>query len=197
MSEHSKDRSNIIIICGPPGAGKTLLGQKLANALAFPFICKDEVKDILFYTLGWKDREWSMKLGQASFEILFHQLESQLQANKSAVVETAFIPEYHNQRFLQLHNELHNEYEFRSVQIVCYAHTQELYKRFINRTKSNERHPGHVDHLMPYNQFSHLLLTRRYEALDTGSKVINVDTSDFDTIEYKSLIGEVASMIER
>ena len=174
----------LIIITGPPGAGKTTLARSLSQALNLPLISKDDVKDILFDTLGWKDRQWSMKLGEASFEILFHLLECQLKANKSAVVETAFIPQYHNERFL----DLLGKYDFRPMHIVCTADYKVLYERFIKRTKSNERHPGHVDHLMTYDQFVNLLSERKYASLDIEGSILEIDTTDFNTVDYEGLL---------
>ena len=59
-------RALLVIISGPPGAGKMVLGRRLAQALGFPFINKDDIKEILFDTLGWHDREWSKKLGHVA-----------------------------------------------------------------------------------------------------------------------------------
>ena len=180
----------MIIITGPPGAGKTTLARNLSQALNLPLINKDDVKDILFDTLGWKDRQWSMKLGQASFEILFHLLECQLKVNKPVILETAFIPKYHNTRFMKLRSK----YGFMSIQIVCTAEDKVLYERFIKRTKSNERHPGHVDHLMTYDQFSKLLREGKYATLDIGGEILEIDTTDFTTVDYEGLLTEIQDM---
>ncbi len=67
--------------------------------LDLPLVSKDTIKEILFDTLGWRDREWSKKLGHASFELLFHFVESHLGAHRSLVVETAFIQVPHNPVF--------------------------------------------------------------------------------------------------
>ena len=96
----------VLIITGPPGAGKTTLGRELARRLSLPFIDKDSMKEILYDALGWKDREWSQKLGAASFGLLYHGLERQLEAGASVVVETAFAPELDNARF----NDLKKKY---------------------------------------------------------------------------------------
>jgi predicted kinase len=181
------DNSFLLIITGPPGAGKTNLGRYLSRELKLPFISKDDIKDILFETLGWKDRQWSMKLGQASFEILFHQLEQQIKVHQSAIVETAFIPKYHNTRFL----DLKSRYNFEIVQIVCNAEVEVLYERFIQRTASKQRHPGHVDHLTTYDQFTNMVSEGKYGVLDIGGGVLEIDTTDYNKLEYKSLINTI------
>lgn len=66
----------LILITGHPCTGKTTLGKRLAEELNLPFVSKDDFKELLFDTLGWKDREWSKKLGTASYTILYHVAES-------------------------------------------------------------------------------------------------------------------------
>ena len=127
--KRAMSRPIVVIVTGPPGAGKTGLGKRLARELDLPFISKDDIKELLFETLGWEDRESSKKLGQASFELLFHFLECHVAAAKSLVVETAFIPEFYNARF----SELQEKYGFEPVQIVCSAREEVLYKRFADR----------------------------------------------------------------
>lgn len=174
----------VVIVTGPPGAGKTVLGRRLSEELKIPFIGKDDVKEILFETLGWEDRQWSMRLGAASFEILFHVLERQLAAAKSAVVETAFIPHYHTARF----RGLQEAYGFRPVQIVCSANDEVLFQRFTRRIESGERHPGHADHPTSYDQFAERLREREYGALDSGGFLLEVDTTDFDNVDVEGLV---------
>ena len=70
----------LVLISGPPGAGKTTLGAKIAQELGIPFLNKDGIKELLFDTLGWKDRAWSRQLGIASSALLFHMIERQLVA---------------------------------------------------------------------------------------------------------------------
>ena len=86
------DNFLIVIINGPPGAGKSTLALRLADEFRLPLLMRDQIKEVLFDTLGWKDREWSMKLGGASYELLFHRLEGQLKARKAAIIESPFLP---------------------------------------------------------------------------------------------------------
>ncbi len=181
-------RPLVVIVTGPPGAGKTVLGRRLSEELSLPFIGKDDIKEILFETLGWKDRQWSIRLGAASFEILFHVLERQLAAGKSAVVETAFIPQYHTARFLGLQEA----YGFEPVQILCTVDDQLLFQRFTRRIEAGERHPGHADHLTPYDQFAELLRERNYDALDIGGSLLEVDTTDFDAVDVEGLVQAIS-----
>ena len=172
----------VLIITGPPAAGKTTLSRKLAQELNLPLIVKDDIKDKLFDVLGWKDRDWSKQLGGASFEILFQILESLLQAQTSCIVETAF-----HQVSAPTFLDLKDRYGFHPIQIVCTASPDLLFQRFKQRSESGERHPGHVDAQGTYDQYLESIKKRTYDTLEIGGTVIEIDTTDFNRIDYKAL----------
>lgn len=180
-------RPLVVIVTGPPGAGKTVLGKRLSGELKLPFINKDEFKEILFDKLGRDNRQWFEPLEAASLEMLFHVLESQLRAAKSVIVETAFIPQDHTARFV----DLQDQYNFETVQILCDTDEDTLFRRFIERVESGERHPGHANHLTSYRQFTTFVRERGYGALDVGGLILEVDTTDLDAVDIEGLIGAI------
>src|SRR3954464_3844836 len=107
----------VIIVTRPPGSGKTTLGRRVAEEFRLPFIHKDGIKELLFDTLGWSDREWSKRLGHATYMIPFHILEGLLKAGTSVVVESNFPPAFDDERF----GELRAKYPFDAFQVVCVA----------------------------------------------------------------------------
>ena len=92
----------LIIVSGPPGAGKTTLARRIAKELGLPLFARDDIKELLFDTLGWSDRQWSRKLGLASWKLLYHLLEEMLKANQSLVVESNFRKELASQELSAL-----------------------------------------------------------------------------------------------
>ena len=180
----------LIIITGPPCTGKTTLGRKLAAELHLPFISKDGIKETLFESLGWRDREWSKKLGRASISLLYYFIETQLKAERSFIVESNFKAEFANLEFL----ELKQKYKFEPFQILCKTDGKVLFQRFKERSESGERHPGHIDHLN-YDEFQETLFAGRQEALDIGGEIFEVDTIDFQQIDYKGLFQAIMSKL--
>jgi len=176
----------VVIIAGPPCTGKTTLGKHIAAELHLPFIHKDGIKELLFDTLGWKDRAWSRSLGAASMTILFHFVEIQLRAGQPFIVESNFAPPLSTTSFL----ELKEQYDFEPFQIQCQTEGQVLFERFKQRAESGERHPGHVDRVS-YEEFKSVLLKGKHEVLDIGGTLFEVDTTDFASIDYKKLLDAI------
>jgi predicted kinase len=176
----------LIIVSGPPCTGKTALGRRLAKQLSLPFINKDGIKESLFDTLGWKDRGWSQQLGRASSELLWYFAETQLAAAHSLIIESNFDPTFATSRLLALKATV----DFEPFQVQCIAAGDILFQRFKARAESGERHPGHVDHLN-YAEWQATLRLNRHDALEIGGSVIEIDTTDFQQIDYDSLITTV------
>jgi predicted kinase len=173
----------LIIIAGAPCTGKTTLGQRLAQELRLPFVHKDGPKELLFDCIGWSDRAWSRKLGRASVEILFYFAESLLRAGQCFIVESNFSPPLHAERFLKLKQQ----YGFEPFQIQCICDGDVLFERFKQRAEVGERHPGHIDKLN-YEEFEPLLLKGRYDPLEIGGRIYEVDTTNFASIDYRKII---------
>ncbi|NQU99955.1 MAG: AAA family ATPase [Parcubacteria group bacterium] len=179
-------QSLIIIISGPPCTGKTTLGKKIAEKFSLPFISKDDIKESLFDDLGWSDREWSKKLGMASYSILYYTVESLLQSNTSFIIESNFKPEFENKKFVVLRKK----YNFKSLQILCKTEGKILFERFKKRSESSDRHLGHNDS-KNYDEFKDILLKGKLEPLEISGDIMEIDTTNFAKINYKKIFKEI------
>lgn len=132
----------LLLISGAPCTGKTTIGRQLAADLRLPFLSRDDIKDLLFDTLGWSDREWSRKLGTASWELLYYFLEIELGAGRSLMVESNFRPESATAKL----KALHQRHSYTLIQILCNTEHDVLLRRFAARAASGERPSGHLKH---------------------------------------------------
>src|ERR671929_100801 len=92
----------LLIVSGPPAAGKTTLGRRIARDLQLPFIAKDDIKETLFERLGWGDLALSRQFGRASYDLLYLFAEAQLMAGRSLALESNFSPEHANTQLLRM-----------------------------------------------------------------------------------------------
>jgi predicted kinase len=181
----------LIIITGLPCSGKTTLGKRLAADLRLPYFYKDGIKELLFERLGWQDRAWSRLLSLASYDVLFQVMEAQLQAGRSSIVESNFNAAVDTPKFLALFEG----HPFTPFQLVCRAPGEVLLQRYQRRAELAERHPGHLDRLI-LDELREPLLTGLYIPLELPGQWVEVDTTDFHTIDYASLLERLRSLVQ-
>ncbi len=178
----------LIVIAGPACTGKTTLARWLAKELALPLVTKDDIKESLFDSLGWSDRTWSKKLGRASYPLIYYFVESLLSAGRSLIVESNF-----DQQATPTFLALKSKYPFEPFQIQCRSDGAVLLQRFKTRSESGARHSGHVDHTI-YAEVREILIKGKYENLDIGGTVFEIDTTDLDKIDYAGLVKAIRSV---
>lgn len=72
----------LIVVSGAPGTGKSTVAATLADALRWPLLALDQVKETLADSLGLgdslglDDEDWSSRLGDAAAEIVFRHAAS-------------------------------------------------------------------------------------------------------------------------
>ncbi len=79
----------LVVVTGPPAAGKTTIATALAAELGLPLIA-GTLKETLHDALGGEGRDWSRRLGLATFELIFHVLDELLRTGCSVVAEGNF-----------------------------------------------------------------------------------------------------------
>jgi predicted kinase len=124
----------IVLVSGPPGAGKTSVAQPLAVELGYALLAKDRIKETLHDALGEvADLAWSRRLGAAAMELLWA-----LAADAPAVVLEANFwagDPRHEARVLAL--------GVVPVEVHCTCPVEECMRRYAERGPS--RHVVHVN----------------------------------------------------
>jgi predicted kinase len=173
----------LLIVTGHPATGKTTLARKLAAALALPLVSKDMLKESLFDSLGWSDRDWSMRVGVAAIALLYRVAEATLAAGMPLVVESNFRPDFDTPRML----ELRGRCPFRPVQLRCIASGEVMAERYVQRVVRGERHPGHCETLAE-TKVAALRALGQIEPLGLGGPLLTVDTTDLAALDMASVL---------
>lgn len=168
-----KPKQHAIVISGPPASGKTHLSQRLAKEIAVPLLARDTIKESLFDSLGHSDRAWSMKLGAASYDILFAIAEASFQAGAPCVMLEANFTERAGQQL----QALADRHGVSLIQVFCHARPEVLWQRFQQRVASGERHPGHVDG-SNFEEARIRIAQTTAKSLSLKGALIDVDTSE-------------------
>ncbi|WP_019508284.1 AAA family ATPase [Pleurocapsa sp. PCC 7319] len=172
----------LILISGFSCTGKTTLAKKIAQRYSLPLIGRDEIKESLYDSLGYSNREWSKKLGIASYDLLYLFVDKLLVNKQSLITESNFKSKIDTAKLLKLQSK----YQFNLLQIHCYTSVEIALQRFKNRATSEKRHPGHVDHLI-YEEMEENWRRGGYEILDICDRTIKIDTTDFNSIDYDKI----------
>ena len=180
--QHKVTKSDLpvlVVVTGPPGAGKTAIARAVAERLGLPLVAKDAFKELLWERLGAEDLEASRQLGRASFDVVFLVLGELLQKGVSVVGEANFsvaepfraLPPA---RVLQLH---------------ITADPETLLARYRNRAG---RHPAHPDPAYE-PEIAARMWRDDWGRLDIAGDLLEIDTNVFPDV--KALAERVASSV--
>jgi predicted kinase len=154
----------VVLVSGPPGAGKSTLAGPLAEALGFPLLSKDAIKETLFDQLGRvaDDAPSSSRvLGAAAMELLWRLARE----CPSVVLEANFRSRSprERERLLALTR--------RPVEVYCRVPIALAAQRYAQRNASPEHHPVHADRTLPVEVFD------EFQAPFGLGPVIEIDTT--------------------
>jgi predicted kinase len=167
----------LVIVTGPPAAGKTTVARELSARLQLPLIAKDTIKESLFDALGSGDLEWSRRLGEATYLAMLALVEESVALGGSLMLEANFV----------LGSEVASRLAVlpaRFVQVHCSAPLDVLLERYEQR----ERHPGHVD-TERVEALREAVETGRHEPLDLPGETIRVETTD--PTDFEALVARL------
>jgi predicted kinase len=133
-------------------------------------LSKDLVKEALFDSLGTGDRAHSIRLGAASYAVLYAMIPPLLDAGVSLILECNFArgraePEL---RAFGVRADL--------LLVHCATSRAEIIRRYAARVPGSDRHPGHDDAAVLPEVLAQLD-AGNYEPLDLAVPSLRVDTT--------------------
>lgn len=155
----------LVVVTGPPGAGKTTIAAELKARLGLPLIAKDALKETLGEGLEFAgDRHESQRLGVATLHVQFAVVRELLSAGVSVIVEGNF-------RFAEWFETLPVA---RITQLHVVAEPRTLRDRLLVR--DTHRHPVHYDREAA-EEIAARAAAGEWPALPLGGRLIRIDTT--------------------
>ena len=193
-----------ILVAGMPASGKSTMAKAIAEKGKLPVISKDTIKEVLYDTIGFQSRAEKVSLGIAGMEIMYYVAEQLMKAGFPFILENNF--EYASERGI---NTLLEKYQYPALTIILTGDYKEIYRRFLERDISPDRHRGHVVNdcfpekkerspeeikasAISYEDYVHSVRKRGFDDFFAGGKQIKVDTTDFSKIDMEELFSQIA-----
>ena len=177
-------KPQLIIISGPPGAGKTRLSRPLARKLGLPLFSKDAIKEQLADSLSEHATGISRQLGHAAMLQIYAVAGEMLNAGHSLVIEGFFhkgLAEADLAPLMELAD---------TTLVHVQADEALLLSRYEKRASDPDRHSIHED-ATRLGDLKHYLAEGVADPLDLDCHLVVIDTT------YGSIdVEEVAFMIQ-
>lgn len=169
-----------VVMSGAPGTGKSTIGSFLADALRFPFLSLDVIKETLGDQLGTGDEDWSDLIGDTAAEVVFR-----LTASFPAAVVEGWWRKERRERALQ---------EFQGcVEIFCRCDPALAETRMRSR-HDDGRHAIHRDVINPHLLEQSAQIARSVAPLGVGAALIEIDTTA--EVDRAQLLSDVRTALQ-
>lgn len=195
---------DLIIIAGMPATGKSTLAKKLSDAFGLSILEKDEFKDEMFDTIGFKDRKEKRALDVAANAILLRCTENLLSKGNSLIIVNNFDSDMSD----RVQNII-DKAGCNCVTVFLNGDPEVLYKRYVERDARHSRHMGHtfIDRYPPLEGDDvNRSMTREYfrdrfekhgmADFKLKGKRIDLDATHPELIDVEKLISDIKEALE-
>ena len=192
-----------VLVTGIPAAGKSTAAAYLSRVLALPLLSKDSVKELLYDRLGFSSREEKVRLGLAAIDAMYYAAGQLMAAGQPVILENNF--ESASREGL---TALLGRYDCTAITVALTGDYAAVYRRFCERDRSPDRHPGHVfnDHypheplsapppVISFDRYVESITSRGMDSFTANGPRITVDTTDVSRVDLAALAQQVRACI--
>lgn len=194
----------VIILAGMPATGKSTIAKHFQNALGYPILEKDCLKEGLFDTVGFSCYAQKRQLDIASNELLLRVMEALLKAGISMIIDNNF-----DTIAAKKLDQILQTYRPNCVTLFLTGDPQVLYERYVDRDFNGRRHLGHAmqTHYPPLEGestvfhmtregFDQRFLRLGMDQLGWGGKHLRIDATYPQELDMDGLLTQVQTALK-
>lgn len=189
-----------ILVAGMPASGKSRMARELSVRLGLPMFSKDDIKELLYDTVGFHNRAEKVALGVGAMEAMYYAAGRVMAQGGSVILENNF-----ENASLPGLRALLERCHARPVTVMLTGEAEVIYQRFLERDQLPQRHRGHVVNTcypepegekpvykpISLTQYIEGFTTRGMASFEVGGPRILVDVTDFSTMDYQAVAEQV------
>ena len=186
----------IIIIEGHLASGKSTFARRLSAALKIPYFIKDTYKTALANSIEINSREESRRLSAIAFDGIMYGVERLFEVGLPVIIEGNFVPGgIKKVDEAGVIKDLVVRYGYTPYTFKFGGDLKVLHERFVEREKTPERGRANIMFSdMSLSDFENIC--RNLDGFSVGGKVVAVDTTDFETVDFDGLIEDLKKYIK-
>ncbi len=202
--QKNENKQFLVIIAGMPATGKSTLAKKISHQLSAPILEKDEIKEELFDTVGYKDLTEKRMLDRAATAVLLRCTEAILSSGDSLIIVNNF-----ESNMSETVSSMIDRCGCSAVTVFLGGDADVLHQRYVERDKRHSRHQGHtfidrypplpgddVDRSMTREYFRDRFENSGMADFKIGGARIEVDATYPDKIDVDALVCAIKSALE-
>ena len=192
-----------VLVTGIPAVGKSTAAAYLSRVLGLPLLSKDSVKELLYDRLGFSSREEKVQLGLAAMDAMYYAAGQLMAVGQPVILENNF----ENVSRAGL-TALLERFGCTAVTVALTGDYAAVYRRFCERDRSPDRHPGHVfnDHyphemltapppVISYDRYVERITSSGMDSFTANGPRITVDLTDISRVDLAALTEQVRACI--
>ena len=188
---------SIIIVQGYLAAGKLTFALTLARELGIPYFVKDTFKTAICQSITIDSREVISCFSAVTFDAMMYAAERLMEAGMPFIIEGNFLPAgIKKTDEAGVIRSLIERYGCRSLTFKFAGVIKVLYERFVAREGSPERGKANTMFTTPtIAEFE--TFCRNMDGFDIGGEVVEIDTTDFEKVDFKKYIKAAQTFIKQ
>lgn len=187
-TERASTLPALVIVSGPPGAGKSSLAATISRELGLPVLAKDMFKEAIYDHLPGVDTSDAHRLGIASVGMMYQFARHQLENGVGVILESTFDRG-------KAEGDVNPLLEMACAVIIhCSAPNELILQRYKERSDDPDRHEVHRDeeHVDALEQN---LAAGIYEVIDIDVPTIVIDMTDPEAVDESKLIIRIETIL--